>query len=120
MSNSRELKLSHIIEKKAGNYKIFFIKFHQNLKQVSSLKMVLFFFRSVYSVLPSFEYFPIPNNRVFDKISWYWDKTLGTKHTIIHNPYLFLFRLQSTTSASDGAFIDSFVIFKSGIFVILI
>ena len=47
-------------------------------------------------------------------------QTLGTKHTISHNLYLFLSHLQSTTSASDGVLIDSFVISKSGISVILI
>ena len=30
-----------------------------------------------YSVLPSYECFPVPNNRVFDKIFWYWDRHLA-------------------------------------------
>ena len=38
-------------------------------------------------------------------------QTLCTKHTISHKPHLFLFHLQSTTSASDDKLIDSFVIF---------
>ena len=40
----------------------------------------------LYSVLPSFEYFPVSNNRVFDKISWYWDRHLAQNipSVIIH------------------------------------
>ena len=47
-------------------------------------------------------------------------QTLGTTYTISHNPYLFFFHLQSTTSASNDVLVDSFVIFKYGISVILI
>ena len=37
--------MSHIVEKKAENYKnCFIIKFHQNFRQISSLEILRFFF----------------------------------------------------------------------------
>ena len=41
--------MSHIVDRKTENYKkLFFVKIRQNLRKRSSLKMVLFFLRSVY------------------------------------------------------------------------
>ena len=41
--------MSHIVDRKTENYKTrCFVKFHQNLRKRSSLKMVRFFLRSVY------------------------------------------------------------------------
>ena len=44
--------VSHIADRKTENYKklFFFVKFYQNLRKKSSLKMVRFFLRSVYIV----------------------------------------------------------------------